>query len=94
MASNNDGGIRNFDLEYFQRTKPFQFPWLVNNSSLSPDGKQLVIARDNVDGLLVDYITRKTIAPLGGHLEFSFALAWYPNGYVFVKENQDKTYRV
>ncbi|KAF6148377.1 hypothetical protein GIB67_025596, partial [Kingdonia uniflora] len=94
MASNNDGGIRNFDLEYFQRTKHFQFLWPVNHSSLSPDGKQLVIVGDNPDGLLMDSNTGKTIAPLCGHLDFSFASAWHPNGHVFAIGNQDKTCQV
>ena len=32
MASNNDCGIRDFDMERFQLTKHFSFPWPVNVS--------------------------------------------------------------
>ncbi|KAF6135402.1 hypothetical protein GIB67_027276, partial [Kingdonia uniflora] len=64
------------------------------HSSLNPDGKQLVIVGDNPDGLLVDSNTGKTIAPLCGHLDFSFASACHPNGHVFATGNQDKTCRV
>ncbi|CAN6450551.1 unnamed protein product [Victoria cruziana] len=54
MASNNDCGIREFDMERFQLTKNFRFSWPVNHTSLSPDGKLLVVVGDNPDGLLVD----------------------------------------
>jgi hypothetical protein len=33
-ASNNDCGIRNFDMEKFQLSKHFRFPWPVNVSLL------------------------------------------------------------
>ncbi|KAH7546972.1 hypothetical protein FEM48_Zijuj01G0257800 [Ziziphus jujuba var. spinosa] len=64
------------------------------HTSLSPDGKLLVIVGDNPDGLLVDSQTGKTIMPLCGHLDFSFASAWHPNGLVFATGNQDKTCRI
>lgn len=32
MASNNDCGIRDFDMERFQLSKQFSFPWPVNVS--------------------------------------------------------------
>ncbi|PIA58267.1 hypothetical protein AQUCO_00500298v1 [Aquilegia coerulea] len=94
MASNNDCGVRDFDMEKFQLSKHFRFPWPVNHTSLSPDGKQLVIVGDNPEGLLVDSNTGKTISPLCGHLDFSFASAWHPDGHVFATGNQDKTCRI
>ncbi|WVY94071.1 hypothetical protein V8G54_033159 [Vigna mungo] len=170
MASNNDSGVRDFDMERFQLSKHFSFPWPVNgeriesncvcgpsahvskkeekrkwtteggvketymwmrreemmlggrkvrnvnvaasdwrgrlrndeisrgaiarHTSLSPDGKLLVIVGDNPEALLVDSQTGKTITPLHGHLDFSFASAWHPNGQIFATGNQDKTCRV
>lgn len=32
MASNNDCGVRDFDMERFQLSKHFSFPWPVNVS--------------------------------------------------------------
>lgn len=32
MASNNDSGVRDFDMERFQQTKHFCFDWPVNVS--------------------------------------------------------------
>ncbi|KAF7146542.1 hypothetical protein RHSIM_Rhsim04G0007600 [Rhododendron simsii] len=168
-ASNNDCGVRDFDMERFQLSKHFRFPWPVNvsafsfgqhafvtmgkssllfmsisasahdqndtsfyqiqvgevsacaqaflhhsteewqlgsaysllsgffllkHTSLSPDGKLLVIVGDNPDGILVDAATGKTVMPLVGHLDFSFASAWHPNGLTFATGNQDKTCRI
>jgi len=30
MAANNDGGVREFDMERFQLLNHFRFPWPVN----------------------------------------------------------------
>ncbi|KAJ8759684.1 hypothetical protein K2173_009776 [Erythroxylum novogranatense] len=94
MASNNDCGVRTFDMERFQLSKHFTFRWPVNHTSLSPDGKQLVIVGDSPDGLLVDSQTGKTITTLSGHLDYSFASAWHPDGRIFATGNQDKTCRI
>ncbi|KAG2682742.1 hypothetical protein I3843_11G204900 [Carya illinoinensis] len=93
-ASNNDCGVRDFDMEKFQLSKHFRFPWPVNHTSLSPDGKLLIVVGDNPDGTMVDSQTGKAVMPLCGHLDFSFASAWHPNGVTFATGNQDKTCRV
>ncbi|KAF6159341.1 hypothetical protein GIB67_032112 [Kingdonia uniflora] len=101
MASNNDGGPLFLKIPLFSlvrrlvKGKRIFIKWRTDkHSSLSPDGKQLVIVGDKPDGLLVDSNTGKTIVPLCGHLDFSFASAWHPNDHVFVTRNQDKTCRV
>ncbi|KAG6384039.1 hypothetical protein SASPL_156167 [Salvia splendens] len=93
-ASNNDCGVRDFDLEKFQLVRHFSYPFPVNHTSLSPDNKIIAIVGDNPVGMLVDSQTGKTIGSLRGHLDFSFASAWHPNGYMFATGNQDKTCRV
>ncbi|XP_024976570.1 uncharacterized WD repeat-containing protein C2A9.03-like [Cynara cardunculus var. scolymus] len=93
-ASNNDCGVREFDMESFQMTKHFRFPWPVNHTSISPDGKLLIIVGDNPEGMLVDSSSGKTVATLRGHLDFSFASAWHPDGCSFATGNQDKTCRI
>ncbi|KAL8148800.1 putative WD repeat-containing protein C2A9.03 [Apium graveolens] len=93
-ASNNDCGVRDFDMEKFQLSNHFHFPWPVNHTSLSPDGKLVIIVGDNPDCMLVDSRNGKTIAPLRGHSDFSFASAWHPDGLTFATGNQDKTCRI
>lgn len=94
MASNNDSGVRDFDMEKFQPCKEFHFEWPVNHTSLSPDGKLLVVVGDCPEGQLLDAHTGKTIHTLQGHSDFSFASAWHPDGYTIATGNQDKTCRV
>lgn len=94
IASNNDCGVRDYDMEKFQLSRQFCFPWPVNHSSLSPDGKLLVIVGDNPEGIIVDSHSGKAIHELRGHLDYSFASAWHPDGRTFATGNQDKTCRV
>ncbi|KAK7401467.1 hypothetical protein VNO78_12977 [Psophocarpus tetragonolobus] len=93
-AANNDCGVRDFDMEKFQLSKHFRFPWPVNHSSLSPDGKLLLIVGDNPEGMLVDSQNGKTIVSLSGHFDYSFASSWHPDGVTFATGNQDKTCRI
>ncbi|KAJ7957303.1 WD40 repeat [Quillaja saponaria] len=94
MASNNDCGIREYDMERFQLLNHFHFPWPVNHTSMSPDHSLMVVVGDHLDGLLVDPQNGKTIANVVGHRDYSFASAWHPDGQTFATGNQDKTCRV
>ncbi|KAK9664505.1 hypothetical protein RND81_14G047200 [Saponaria officinalis] len=94
MASNNDGGIREYDMEKYQLLRHFRFPWPVNHTSISPDRKLIAVVGDHVDGLLIDSQTGKEVASVVGHRDYSFATAWHPDGHVFATGNQDKTCRV
>ncbi|CAF1894223.1 unnamed protein product [Brassica oleracea] len=94
MASNNDCGVRDFDMERYQLVQLFRYLWPVNHSSLSPDGKLVAVVGDDPNGLLVDSSNGQTIGTLKGHLDYSFASAWHPNGVTFATGNQDKTCRI
>ncbi|KAJ6700448.1 TRANSCRIPTION FACTOR WD40-LIKE FAMILY-RELATED [Salix purpurea] len=167
MASNNDSGVRDFDMERFQQTKHFCFDWPVNilQVVLTPDcpstfphlhqfpktsskrdlrfgkfplcfgstslmeeglwGKGRVIQRLKEKEVFLDLdgVKKKTalihgnnvykevmlliwacdihlsaqclpIMSLCGHVDFSFASAWHPDGRVFATGNQDKTCRI
>ncbi|KAL7177043.1 hypothetical protein ACSBR2_030384 [Camellia fascicularis] len=94
IASNNDCGLREYDMERFQLLSHYHFPWPVNHTSVSPDRKLTAIVGDHPDGLLVDSQNGKTVASVVGHLDYSFASAWHPDGRTFATGNQDKTCRV
>ncbi|KAG8375961.1 hypothetical protein BUALT_Bualt09G0013600 [Buddleja alternifolia] len=94
MTSNNDSGVREYDMEKFQLSNHFHFPWPVNHTSISPDRKLLTVVGDDCDGLLVDALNGKTVASVVGHLDYSFASAWHPDGRIFATGNQDRTCRV
>lgn len=94
MASNNDCGVREYDMEKFQLLNHFRFPWPVNHTSMSPDRRLISVVGDHTDGLVVDSQSGKTVATVVGHLDYSFASAWHPDGRTFATGNQDKTCRV
>ncbi|KAI4344865.1 hypothetical protein L6164_012052 [Bauhinia variegata] len=94
MASNNDCGVRQYEMERFQLLNHFQFPWPVNHTSISPDCGLMAVVGDNRDGLLVDPKNGKIVASVVGHRDYSFASAWHPDGKIFATGNQDKTCRV
>ncbi|KAG5555651.1 hypothetical protein RHGRI_006338 [Rhododendron griersonianum] len=72
----------------------FQGELICKHTSLSPDGKLRIIVGDNPEGMLVDSGTGKMVASLVGHLDFSLASAWHPDGLTFATGNQDKTCRI
>ncbi|XVE60467.1 hypothetical protein DITRI_Ditri05aG0131000 [Diplodiscus trichospermus] len=94
MAANNDAQIRIFDAETFASLNRFSFNWSVNNTSVSPDGKLLAVLGDSVECLLSDAQSGKVIGSLKGHLDYSFASAWHPDGHILATGNQDTTCRL
>ncbi|PKA57780.1 Katanin p80 WD40 repeat-containing subunit B1 like [Apostasia shenzhenica] len=94
MASNNDSSLREYDIDKFQLLNHFRFPWPVNHTCISPNRKLITVVGDCCDALLVDSHNGKTVATLAGHLDYSFASAWHPDGLTFATGNQDKTCRV
>lgn len=94
MTSNNDSVVRIFDTETFSLLGRSYYPWAVNHTSISPDKKLVVVVGDHADGMLVDHQKGKVVAALRGHLDYSFASAWHPNGHYFATGNQDTTCRI
>eukprot|EP00271_Cylindrocystis_brebissonii_P011885 TRINITY_DN2988_c0_g2_i1.p1 TRINITY_DN2988_c0_g2~~TRINITY_DN2988_c0_g2_i1.p1 ORF type:complete len:451 (+),score=77.45 TRINITY_DN2988_c0_g2_i1:178-1530(+) len=94
LTSNNDCIVREYDCSNFATVAAHQFPWPVNHTSVSPDGKLVVVVGDDPVGLLADCQTGKTVASLQGHADFSFASAWHPDGLLFATGNQDTTCRL
>eukprot|EP00262_Sarcandra_glabra_P013641 TRINITY_DN382_c0_g1_i8.p1 TRINITY_DN382_c0_g1~~TRINITY_DN382_c0_g1_i8.p1 ORF type:complete len:300 (-),score=28.64 TRINITY_DN382_c0_g1_i8:550-1449(-) len=94
MTANNDSNVRVFDTENFTMLSCLSFPWSVNNTSVSPDGKLLAVLGDSVDCLIADSQSGKTVGSLKGHLDYSFSSAWHPNGQILATGNQDTTCRL
>ncbi|XP_015081875.2 uncharacterized WD repeat-containing protein C2A9.03-like [Solanum pennellii] len=94
IASYNDSGVREFDMETFQLSNHFQFNLPVNHTSLSPDGNLLVIVGDDPEGMLVDSRSGVVVSSLSGHVGSSYASAWHPDGQTFATGNEDNTCRI
>eukprot|EP00898_Chlorokybus_atmophyticus_P008656 jgi/Chlat1/8792/Chrsp90S09252 len=94
MTSNNDSIVRVFDTETFVTTSRFYYPWAVNHTTVSPDKKLVCVVGDDPEGFLADSQSGKPVASLKGHLDYSFASAWHPDGRIFATGNQDTTCRL
>ncbi|XP_065880886.1 uncharacterized WD repeat-containing protein C2A9.03-like isoform X1 [Euphorbia lathyris] len=94
ITANNDAHVRIFDAESFACVNRFSFDWSVNNTSVSPDGKMLVVLGDSTEGLIAEAHSGKVTQSLRGHLDFSFASAWHPDGRILATGNQDTTCRL
>ncbi|GAU24554.1 hypothetical protein TSUD_148950 [Trifolium subterraneum] len=94
IAANNDSQVRVFDADNFASLGCFKYDWSVNNASASPDGKLLAVLGDSTEGLIADANTGKVTGNLKGHLDYSFASAWHPNGQILATGNQDTTCRL
>eukprot|EP00897_Mesotaenium_endlicherianum_P006613 jgi/Mesen1/5980/ME000302S04982 len=94
VSSNNDSIVRVFDAETFAMLNHYPFDWPVNHTSVSPDSKVVLVVGDDPQVVLADTESGKKIASLKGHLDFSFASAWHPDGRVFATGNQDSTCRL
>eukprot|EP00899_Mesostigma_viride_P006555 jgi/Mesvir1/15900/Mv02803-RA.1 len=96
VTSNNDCFVRVFDASACSLSliSKFAFPWAVNHTSVSPDGRLFCIVGDDTNALVADSRTGAVVATLRGHLDFSFASAWHPGGHMFATGNQDATCRL
>ncbi|KAK7844096.1 putative wd repeat-containing protein c2a9.03 [Quercus suber] len=94
MTANNDAQVRVFDAENFACLNRFSFNWSVNNTSVSPDGKLVSVLGDSAECLIADAQSGKVVGNLKGHLDYSFASAWHPDGQILATGNQDTTCRL
>ncbi|XP_009591351.1 uncharacterized WD repeat-containing protein C2A9.03-like isoform X1 [Nicotiana tomentosiformis] len=94
ITANNDQQVRVFDAKNFACTSRYTFPWSVNNTSVSPDGKLLAVLGDSPECLIADGQSGKVVSNLKGHLDYSFASSWHPNGTILATGNQDTTCRL
>ncbi|KAJ8762681.1 hypothetical protein K2173_011161 [Erythroxylum novogranatense] len=94
MTANNDAQVRILDAENFSCIDRFSFEWSVNNTSVSPDAKLMAILGDSTECLIADANSGKITGRLKGHLDYSFASAWHPDGHILATGNQDTTCRL
>ncbi|KAF2296796.1 hypothetical protein GH714_002034 [Hevea brasiliensis] len=94
MTANNDAAVRVYDAESFACVNCFSFDWSVNNTSVSPDGKLFAVLGDSTECLIIDASSGKITGNLKGHLDYSFAAVWHPDGRILATGNQDTTCRL
>ncbi|KAI3662269.1 hypothetical protein MP638_001466 [Amoeboaphelidium occidentale] len=97
LCSNNDNSVRYIGLQpssLFKQLACFKFPFAVNCTKQSPDFRLLCVTGDSTTSFLIDARTGETIHELSGHLDYSFACDWSPDGMQVCTGNQDQTTRV
>ncbi|ORX91712.1 WD40 repeat-like protein [Basidiobolus meristosporus CBS 931.73] len=94
IISSNDCCIRIMDLETLQITKTFDFDWPVNCAVVSPDGRLLSVVGDDTNCSILNAESGEVINTLSGHVDYSFATCWSPDGRVLATGNQDMTLRL
>jgi hypothetical protein len=94
VSSNNDMMTRFYNLETMQCLARHKYPWAVNYATASQCGRHMVVVGDSKEAWLVDTASGRRMAKMEGHLDFSFAAAWHPNGCMFATGNQDTTTRI
>ena len=70
----------------------WELPWPVNYAAPVPEGGAaagaIAVVGDAPEALLLDGATGRVTATLRGHLDYSFAVAWHPNGITLATGNQ------
>ncbi|KAK9369555.1 WD40-repeat-containing domain protein [Lipomyces kononenkoae] len=94
VFSCNDGMVRTLDLERNKMTAEHQYPWAINCTATSPNGKMRLVVGDAPETMLVDTTSGEIMSMISGHKDYSFACAWSSDGYTVATGNQDMTCRV
>ncbi|KAL4427141.1 hypothetical protein ABPG77_001145 [Micractinium sp. CCAP 211/92] len=95
VCSNNDETVRTFSADTFQLISQHRLPWAVNCTVVQPgSGRLLLTVGDDPTAHVYDAASGRQVAQLKGHLDYSFAAAWHPDGYVVATGNQDMTARL
>jgi WD40 repeat protein len=92
--ASNDHGFRLMDLQTEKFTAKFTYPFALNCSAMSPDGRLRVVVGDDLNVLITNAETGEILQQLGGHRDYGFACDWSDNGYTVATGFQDKTVKI
>ncbi|KAJ3183676.1 hypothetical protein HDU85_002105 [Gaertneriomyces sp. JEL0708] len=94
IISSNDNKTRFLSLRTMSVTQSFSFPYAINCTSLSPDKRLLCVVGDSPTTSIISSDTGEQLVSLSGHLDFSFACGFSPDGRLLATGNQDMTVRL
>lgn len=92
--ASNDQGFRLLDLQTEKFTAKFTYPFALNCSAMSPDGRLRVVVGDDLNVLITNAETGEILQQLGGHRDYGFACDWSDNGYTIATGFQDRTIKI
>ncbi|KAM0514680.1 hypothetical protein ACHAPE_006676 [Trichoderma viride] len=92
--ASNDNRFRLMDLRTEKFTSTFKYPFALNCSAMSPDGRLRVVVGDDLNVLITNAETGEILQKLDGHRDYGFACDWSDNGWTVATGFQDKTIKI
>lgn len=89
IISSNDKTIRTLDCTTNKFIRAHDFPYQINCSATSPDGRLRLLVGDDTWPIISNAETGELIARLPNHKDFGFACAWAPDGITMATGHQD-----
>ena len=94
VFDSNDKTVRVLDCTTTRWVACHNFPYQVNCSVTSPDGRLRLLNGDDCEPIVANAETGATLAKLPGHDDFGFACDWAPDGITMATGHQDGLVKV
>lgn len=94
VFDSNDRSVRILDCTTSDWVACHKYPYQVNCSVTSPDGRLRLLNGDDCEPIVANAETGKTLARLPGHNDFGFACDWAPDGITMATGHQDGLVKV
>lgn len=89
IISSNDKTLRTLDCTTNKFIRAHPFPYQINCSATSPDGRLRLLVGDETYPIVSNAETGEVIAKLPNHQDYGFACAWAPDGITMATGHQD-----
>ncbi len=94
VFDSNDRSVRILDCTTNVWVACHKYPYQVNCSSTSPDGRLRLLNGDDCEPIVANAETGETLAKLQGHSDYGFACDWAPDGITMATGHQDGLVKV
>ena len=94
VFDSNNKSVRILDCTANQWVACHKYPYQVNCSVTSPDGRLRLLNGDDCDPIVANAETGETLAKLVGHYDFGFACDWAADGITMATGHQDGLVKV
>ena len=94
VFDSNDRTVRILDCTTSHWVACHKYPYQVNCSVISPDGRLRLLNGDGCEPIVANAETGETLARLPGHDDFGFACDWAPDGITMATGHQDGIVKV
>ena len=94
IFGSNDRTVRILDCVTGSWLACHRYPYQVNCSITSPDGRLRLINGDACEPIVANAETGETLAELPGHMDYGFACDWAPDGITMATGHQDGLVKV